>query len=271
MTPRQLPSRGRRCVPSTPAASPAEDRSRLGARAHLGLELGRAPIDGAAALDRHRRRRSVRHGNRRGRGPRAIRRQFPSLPVVVYTLARIRAFERDRAVGEIGCRARRAQPVRRRTSTISGVARRHSRSRSSATECCRSWRNRCRRLPVIVVRAIDQLFRSPARFKNAGDLAAAAGMNLRTLYRNLEPAGILLGESVGGIGTAGTGVCFLAGPGSVDQGRGGKGGIPLALAALAAAARDDGTNDGAGAARNDTRKHSIALLAEQVRRTEAEE
>jgi len=45
-------------------------------------------------------------------------------------------------------------------------------------------------LPVTVVRAIDQLFRSPARFKNAHDLAAAAGMNLRTLYRNLEPAGI---------------------------------------------------------------------------------
>ena len=45
-------------------------------------------------------------------------------------------------------------------------------------------------LPVMVVRAIDQLFRSPARFKNAQDVAAAAGMNLRTLYRNLEPAGI---------------------------------------------------------------------------------
>jgi transcriptional regulator GlxA family with amidase domain len=45
-------------------------------------------------------------------------------------------------------------------------------------------------LPVTVVRAIDQLFRSPGRFKNAQDLAAAAGMNLRTLYRNLEPAGI---------------------------------------------------------------------------------
>ncbi|HXT18952.1 MAG TPA: AraC family transcriptional regulator [Gemmatimonadaceae bacterium] len=45
-------------------------------------------------------------------------------------------------------------------------------------------------LPVVVVRAVDQLFRSPVRFKNAQDLATAAGMNLRTLYRNLEPAGI---------------------------------------------------------------------------------
>jgi len=45
-------------------------------------------------------------------------------------------------------------------------------------------------LPVVVVRGIDQLFRAPARFGGAQDLASAAGMNLRTLYRNLEPAGI---------------------------------------------------------------------------------
>jgi AraC-like DNA-binding protein len=51
-------------------------------------------------------------------------------------------------------------------------------------------------LPVTVVRAIDQLFRSPARFKNAQDLAAASGMNLRTLYRNLEPAGIFSARSL---------------------------------------------------------------------------
>jgi len=45
-------------------------------------------------------------------------------------------------------------------------------------------------LTVVVVSGIDQLFRSPARFGDAQDLANAAGMNLRTLYRNLEPAGI---------------------------------------------------------------------------------
>jgi transcriptional regulator GlxA family with amidase domain len=46
------------------------------------------------------------------------------------------------------------------------------------------------RLPAAVVRSIDQLFRSPARFKNAQDVAAAADMTLRTLYRSLEAAGI---------------------------------------------------------------------------------
>jgi AraC-like DNA-binding protein len=46
------------------------------------------------------------------------------------------------------------------------------------------------RLPAALVRSIDQLFRSPARFKNAQDVAAAADMTLRTLYRSLEGAGI---------------------------------------------------------------------------------
>jgi len=51
-------------------------------------------------------------------------------------------------------------------------------------------------LPVVVHRAIDQLFRSPERFKSSQDLADAAGMNLRTLYRNLEPAGIFSARSL---------------------------------------------------------------------------
>jgi AraC-like DNA-binding protein len=46
-------------------------------------------------------------------------------------------------------------------------------------------------LPVRVARAIDRLFRSPGNFKNAEAVAAAANMNLRTLYRNLEGVGIL--------------------------------------------------------------------------------
>ena len=44
-------------------------------------------------------------------------------------------------------------------------------------------------LPIQVSRAVEQLFRSPGRFRSTDDLAAAAGMNKRTLYRNLEPVG----------------------------------------------------------------------------------
>ena len=44
--------------------------------------------------------------------------------------------------------------------------------------------------PVPVVRAVEGLFRSPDRFRNAQDLATEAGMSLRTLYRNLEMGGV---------------------------------------------------------------------------------
>lgn len=45
-------------------------------------------------------------------------------------------------------------------------------------------------LPVIVTRAIEQLFRSPARVKNTQELANLAGMIPRTLYRHLMPVGL---------------------------------------------------------------------------------
>lgn len=46
------------------------------------------------------------------------------------------------------------------------------------------------KMPVTMVRAVEGLFRSPARFRNTQDLAAASGTLLRTLYRQLEIAGI---------------------------------------------------------------------------------
>jgi AraC-like DNA-binding protein len=45
-------------------------------------------------------------------------------------------------------------------------------------------------LPVVVARAIEQLFRSPGRVKNSQELAALAGMIPRTLYRHLNPLGL---------------------------------------------------------------------------------
>jgi AraC-like DNA-binding protein len=47
-----------------------------------------------------------------------------------------------------------------------------------------------RTLPVIVIRAIEQLFRSPSRVRNSQDLAHLAGMIPRTLYRHLMPVGL---------------------------------------------------------------------------------
>jgi AraC-like DNA-binding protein len=45
-------------------------------------------------------------------------------------------------------------------------------------------------LPVMVSRAIEQLFRSPGRVKNSQELARLAGMIPRTLYRHLAPLGV---------------------------------------------------------------------------------
>jgi AraC-like DNA-binding protein len=47
-----------------------------------------------------------------------------------------------------------------------------------------------RSLPIVVARAIEQLFRSSARVRTAQDLARMAGMVPRTFYRQLAPTGL---------------------------------------------------------------------------------
>ena len=47
-----------------------------------------------------------------------------------------------------------------------------------------------RTLPIVVARAIEQLFRSPTRVRSTQELATMAGMIPRTLYRQLSPLGL---------------------------------------------------------------------------------
>ena len=47
-----------------------------------------------------------------------------------------------------------------------------------------------RSMPVVLARAVEQLVRSPSRARNSQELAAMAGMTLRTLYRQLTPLGL---------------------------------------------------------------------------------
>lgn len=47
-----------------------------------------------------------------------------------------------------------------------------------------------RSMPVTLARAVEQLYRSPARVKSSRELAALAGMSPRTLYRHLTPLGL---------------------------------------------------------------------------------
>jgi AraC-like DNA-binding protein len=118
-----------------------------------------------------------------------IRRQYPTLPVVVYlTLApaSIRAIVRLAKSGVEHVVISRFDDEPRRFLELLESIPAHALGERMLQELAEPLSA----LPVTVVRAIDQLFRSPDRFKNAQDLAAAAGMNLRTLYRNLEPAGI---------------------------------------------------------------------------------
>ncbi len=117
-----------------------------------------------------------------------IRRQFPSLPVVLYTSLAANAFSATVRLARSGIEhvvlSRFDDEPRRFLELLEGIP-----AHELGERMLRELAEPLSCLPVVVVRGIDQLFRSPARFTSAGDLAAAAGMNLRTLYRNLEPAG----------------------------------------------------------------------------------
>jgi AraC-like DNA-binding protein len=124
-----------------------------------------------------------------------LRRQYPSLPIVVYTSlapASIKAIVRLAKSGvEHVVLSRFDDEPHRFIELIEGIP-----AFALGDKMLQELAGPLSCLPVVVVRAVDQLFRSPARFRSAQDLAAAAGMNLRTLYRNLEPAGIYSARSV---------------------------------------------------------------------------
>lgn len=118
-----------------------------------------------------------------------VHRQFPSVPIIVYTALSAAS---TRAIVQLGRggiehvvlnrfddeRGRFLELLER----VPGQALSDQMLRHLAPELAR--------LPAAVVRAIEQLYRSPGRFRNAQDLSAASGTILRTLYRQLETAGI---------------------------------------------------------------------------------
>lgn len=118
-----------------------------------------------------------------------IRREFPSLPLVVYTVLAPTTISVIVRLAKSGLEhvvlSRFDDEPRRFRELLESIP-----GHSLGDRMLQELAGALSTLPITVVRAIDQLFRSPMRFKNAQDLAAAAGMNLRTLYRNLEPAGI---------------------------------------------------------------------------------
>lgn len=131
----------------------------------------------------------VADGNPRTDVIREIHRQFPSLPIVVYTALSAHSMRAILELGRAGIEhvvLNRFDDERRRflelLERIPGQA--------LSDQMLRLLTPELAKLPLTMVRAIEQMFRSPARFRNAQDLSAAAGTILRTLYRQLEIAGI---------------------------------------------------------------------------------
>jgi AraC-like DNA-binding protein len=116
-----------------------------------------------------------------------IRRQLPSLPVVVYTTLSATSAQAILTLGRSGIEhvvLNRFDDERRKflelLERVPGQALSEQLLLTLAPELGR--------LPAPLVRAIEHLFRSPARFRNAQDLAAAADTLVRTMYRQLEAA-----------------------------------------------------------------------------------
>ena len=116
-------------------------------------------------------------------------RQFPSVPVVVYTALSPATMKAVVQLAKAGVEHvvlnRFDDEPRRFREQLEGVP-----GHALADQILRQLAEPLAGLPIQVGRAIEQLFRSPGRFRSTDDLAAAAGMNKRTLYRNLEPVGL---------------------------------------------------------------------------------
>ena len=118
-----------------------------------------------------------------------IHRRYPSLPIVIYTTLSNVSTRALLTLGRSGIEHvvfNRFDDERRRFLDLLERVPGQTLSNRMLT----TLSPELARLPAPVVRAIDQLFRSPARFHTAQDLAAAAGAQVRTLYRQLDAAGI---------------------------------------------------------------------------------
>ena len=118
----------------------------------------------------------------------AIVEQQPSLPVVVYTTfspaaARALVELAKHGVHQVIFHRFDDEPVRLRELIEQQPG------MKLGDEVLRRLAVPLARLPVPVQRAVERLFRHPREFE-AGDLAASAGVPVRTLYRMLESAGL---------------------------------------------------------------------------------
>ena len=115
--------------------------------------------------------------------------RHPSLPVVVYTTLAPASMRHMMRLARLGVQHvvlnRFDDEPRRFLELIERVP-----AHPVAELMLRELAEPLRLMPVVLARAVEQLVRSPSRAKNSQELAALAGMTLRTLYRHLTPVGL---------------------------------------------------------------------------------
>jgi AraC-like DNA-binding protein len=115
--------------------------------------------------------------------------RHPALPVVVYTTLTPDAMRMVVRMGRLGVQHvvlnRFDDEPRRFQELLERVP-----AQPLAELMLQELAEQLRLVPIVVARAIEQLFRSPARVRSVQELARMAGMIPRTFYRQLEPVGL---------------------------------------------------------------------------------
>ena len=118
-----------------------------------------------------------------------IRERFPSLPIVLYTSLSAPAVQGIIQLARYGVEhvvlARFDDDPQRFLELLEAVP-----GQVLGDRMLRALREPIGKLPVAIGRAIEQLYRSPARFHGARDLAMASGLTPRGLYRHLAAVGM---------------------------------------------------------------------------------
>ena len=118
-----------------------------------------------------------------------IREIYPSLPIVLYTTLSASAMQSVIQLARFGIEhivlARIDDEPRRFLELLENVP-----GHALGNLMLRALSEPIAKLPVTVSRAIEKLYRNPARFPGVRELADASGMTPRALYRHMVAAGM---------------------------------------------------------------------------------
>ena len=118
-----------------------------------------------------------------------LRELYPSLPIVLYTTLSATAMQGVIQLARYGIEhvvlARFDDEPKRFLELIEGVP-----GSALGDRMLRELREPMRKLPATISRAIERLYRSPGNFQGARQLAEAAGITPRGLYRHLAAVGM---------------------------------------------------------------------------------